>query len=167
MLANSDDVTLPYISYITLGRVKDLGITDANNMGACMAPSAEDTIIRHLNDTKRDIDYYDMIITGDLGKYGMNVLQYLTKMRGYDISSKLNDTGAMIFNDNQKKCIQGGSGAGCSSVVFCSYFYKEMLNGSFKRILFVPTGALLSRDASLQGESIPGVAHAIAIEMGD
>ena len=167
ILSYNIDTRYPKITHVTLGRVVDMGINDANNMGACMAPAAYDTIMRHLEDTGRDIHYYDMIVTGDLGKYGMGLLHYLCKQDGLDLSTVLNDAGAMIFSDKQKKSMQGGSGAGCSSVVFNGYFYKEMLERHFRRILLVPTGALLSKDSTLQGETIPAVAHAIAIEMED
>lgn len=164
LLSDTSDKPAPVITDVTIGKIVDLGINDVNNMGAAMAPATCDTIVTHLKDTGRTPEYYDMIITGDLGKYGITVLQYLTKLDGYDISKVLNDCGAMIYSDKQKSGM-GGSGAGCSSSVFNSYFYKELLKGSFKRILLVPTGALLSKLSSLQGESIPAVAHAVAIEM--
>lgn len=154
----------PRITAVTIGKIVDLGITDAANMGAAMAPSACDTIATHLRDLGRTPEYYDMIITGDLGKYGRDLLHYLCKMEGLELSGVLNDCGSMIYSEEQKS-MQGGSGAGCSSIVFGSYIYKEMLAGSFKKILFVPTGALLSKLSSLQGESIPAVSHAISIEM--
>lgn len=164
VLLSTEGENLPRITSVTIGKIVDLGIIDVNNMGAAMAPAATDTIVTHLRDMGREADYYDMIITGDLGKYGRDVLHFLCKDEGYDLSSVLNDCGALIYNDEQK-AVQGGSGAGCSSLVFNSYFYKEMLKGSFKKILLVPTGALLSKLSSLQGESIPAIAHAIAIEI--
>lgn len=154
----------PKITNITLGRVVDLLCTDANNMGAAMAPAACDTIIKHLKATNRDEKYYDLIITGDLGRFGRETLYYLCKEEGYDLDCCLNDCGALIYNKDQK-VMQGGSGAGCSSGVFGSYLYSGLLNGDFKKILLVPTGALLSKDSSLQGESIPAIAHAVAIEV--
>ncbi|MCI8728214.1 MAG: stage V sporulation protein AD [Clostridia bacterium] len=166
-LEASSDRTYPKITGVTIGRVIDMGINDANNMGAAMAPSCADTIMQHLSDFGRDAEYYDMIISGDLGKYGRQVLHYLCKQNGYELANVLNDAGAMIYNDSQKKSVQGGSGAGCSSIVFNSYFYKEMMRGNFKKILLVPTGALLSKIETLQGETIPAVSHAIAIEMDD
>ncbi|MEG1394686.1 MAG: stage V sporulation protein AD [Clostridia bacterium] len=155
----------PQIKYVTLGKIVDLMCSDANNMGAAMAPAAYDTIVGHLKDLGRNADYYDMILTGDLGKFGREALYFLCKKDGI-ILNNLNDCGAMIFKKEQKMG-QGGSGAGCSSLSFCSYFYKQMLERSLKRILFVPTGALLSKDSPLQGETIPAIAHAIAIEMED
>ena len=154
----------PKIKSVTIGKIVDLGIVDAANMGAAMAPAAADTIMMHLEDLDRKPEYYDMIITGDLGKYGRDLLHFLAKEDGYELANVLNDCGCMIYNDNQK-ATQGGSGAGCSSLVFSSYFYKEMMKGSFKKILLVPTGALLSKLSTLQGESIPAVAHAIDIEL--
>lgn len=155
---------VPRITNVTIGKIVDLGINDVNNMGAAMAPAAADTIISHLTDIGKSPEYYDLIITGDLGKYGRTLLEYLCSHDGVDASDRLNDCGALIYSDEQKS-IQGGSGAGCSSLVFASYLYKELLSGGLKRILLVPTGALLSKLSSLQGETIPSVAHAVAIEM--
>lgn len=163
-LISNEGQNCPKLTAATLGKIIDLGITDTNNMGAAMAPAACDTIITHLKDTGRSPDYYDYIITGDLGIFGMEVLHDLCLSEGYQIDN-LNDCGAMIYTHKQKKKIQGGSGAGCSSLVFNSYIYKEMLGGAFKRILLVPTGALLSKCSSLQGETIPAIAHAVAVEM--
>ena len=129
-----------------------------------MAPAAADTILTHLKDSGRGEDYYDYIFTGDLGKYGRETLHYLCKKQGFDLSGCLNDCGALIFADEQKD-MQGGSGAGCLAAVFCSYIYKEMCAGSMKKVLLVPTGAMLSKGSSLQGESIPGIAHAVALEI--
>jgi len=164
VLLTNGGVGLPKIKSITIGKIVDLGINDAANMGAAMAPAAADTIACHLRDLNRQPEYYDLIITGDLGRYGMQLLHHLAKDEGYELSHVMNDCGAMIYKDKQKST-QGGSGAGCSCVVFSSYFYKEMLKGEFKKILLVPTGALLSKISTLQGESIPAVAHAIDIEI--
>ncbi|MEG2274632.1 MAG: stage V sporulation protein AD, partial [Clostridia bacterium] len=156
----------PKICSFTLGKVVDLKCTDANNMGAAMAPAACDTIVAHLKDTGRQAKYYDLILTGDLGRFGRNALDFLAKKEGYDLSDKLNDCGCLVFSREQKVC-QGGSGAGCCSLVFCAYFFEELKKRNFKKILFVPTGALMSKDSFLQGESIPSIAHAIDIEMED
>ena len=99
-----------------------------------------------------------------MGKYGRETLYYLCKKQGYDLAGCLNDCGALIYSDEQKD-MQGGSGAGCLAAVFASYIYKEMCAGNMKKVLLVPTGALLSKGSSLQGESIPGIAHAVAVEM--
>ena len=153
----------PRITGCTIGKIVDYRTCDANNMGAARAPAAADTIVTHLQDTGRRENYYDYIFTGDLGKYGTETLYHLCKERGLDLSSCLNDCGALIYSEKQKD-MQGGSGAGCLAAVFCSYIYKEMKEGNMKRVLLVPTGALLSKGSSLQGESIPGIAHAVSVE---
>ena len=155
---------VPIITMATFGKVMDLGCTDPNNMGAAMAPAACDTIIAHFKETGRSPDYYDMIITGDLGRFGRDTLNYLCKEQGYDCADKLNDCGSLIYSKKQKAG-QGGSGAGCCSLVFSAYFYRLLMERQIKKILFVPTGALLSKDSAMQGETIPSIAHAICIEM--
>lgn len=152
----------PKIKGFTIGEVIDFGLCDANNMGGAMAPAAAKTIVNHFKDTGRCPEYYDLIITGDLGRFGRDTLHYLCKKEGYSLDN-LNDCGSMIYSTAQKAG-QGGSGAGCCSLVFASYLYKQMLADNLKKVLFVPTGAMLSRDSALQGESIPGIAHAVVIE---
>ncbi len=148
----------------TIGRVIDLGMDDESNMGAAMAPAAADTILTHFNDFGRTPDDYDLIVTGDLGKYGKKLLQTLLMKEGYILrDEKYQDCGAEIFTEKQH-AIQGGSGAGCSNVVFNSYFLKQMFDGDLHRILFVPTGALLNKDTPLQKETIPSIAHAVVFE---
>lgn len=154
----------PAVTYVTTGVVKDYGITNADNMGAAMAPAAVDTIYRHLKETGRKPEDYDVIATGDLGKVGKNITQELLKEYGYDISSVYEDCGILIFDHERQKTNSGGSGCGCSAVVTCGYFYKKMLKREIRRMLLVSTGALMSPTSSLQGESIPGIAHAVAIE---
>ncbi len=156
----------PYVTYVTTGKVKDYGITDANNMGASMAPAAIDTIKQHFQDTGRGPNDYDLIATGDLGKYGKDITLKLLKEYGYDIEKKYIDCGDEIYGSNQETNA-GGSGCGCSAVVDCGYIYKNMLSGKLKRVLILSTGALLSTTSSLQGETIPGIAHAVAIEYGE
>lgn len=156
----------PYVTYITTGKVKDYGITDSNNMGAAMAPAAIDTIKQHFEDTGRSSVDYDLIATGDLGRYGKDITVKLLKEYGYDIEKKYIDCGDEIFGSNQDTKA-GGSGCGCSAVVDCGYIYKNMLSGKLKKVLIVSTGALLSTTSSLQGESIPGIAHAVSIEYGE
>lgn len=155
----------PLVKGYTIGRVLDFGLTDPNNMGGAMAPAAANTIVTHFKDTGRSPDYYDLIITGDLGRFGRETLHYLCKKEGYELNN-LNDCGSMMYCDKQKAG-QGGSGAGCCSLVFASYLYKKLVDKSLKKILFVPTGAMLSKDSALQGESIPGIAHAVIIERED
>lgn len=146
----------------TFGRVTDFGINDVNNMGAAMAPAAMSTLIAHFEDTGTTPDDYDLILTGDLGKLGSEILLDLMENKGYKLKNNYNDCGQMIFNNNQKT-FQGGSGAGCSAVVLNSYVMKKMDEGVFKRVLFAATGALLSTTSSQQGETIPGICHAVEI----
>ncbi|MBR2384567.1 MAG: stage V sporulation protein AD [Clostridia bacterium] len=155
----------PRITSATIGKVTDFGVTDVNNMGAAMAPGAFRTIYNHFKDTKRTPDYYDLILTGDLGALGSRLLKHLSKEKGFDLEKNHVDCGEMIYNIDEEE-YQGGSGAGCSAVVFNSYIYKNMIKKKFNKILFVATGALLSTVSSQQGESIPAIAHAIAIENG-
>lgn len=147
----------------TIGKVVDLGIKDASNMGAAMAPAACDTVCQHLEDTGRSIDDYDLVITGDLGKFGSQLLHDLCLERSVDISGKHADCGMVIFSPEQKfDC--GGSGCGCSAVVLNSHYLQRLAKGNYRRILFMSTGALMSPSSSMQGESIPGIAHAIILE---
>ncbi|MBO4479985.1 MAG: stage V sporulation protein AD [Clostridia bacterium] len=150
----------------TVGKVVDFGVSDANNMGAAMAPAAAKTVLQHLKDTGRDVSYYDYIVTGDLGVYGSRLFLELLQSDGVNAAEKHKDCGEMIF-DKKQRCPQGGSGAGCSSVVFNSYFLHQMRAGSVKRLLLVPTGALLSKLSSLQGETIPGIANAVSFAVED
>lgn len=153
----------PYIKHITTGKIIDLGISDVNNMGAAMAPAAADTILTHLADTGLQFDYYDLIVTGDLGKVGKKLCLDILKMNGLDIESRYNDCGVMIFNLQEQDMHSGGSGCGCSATVFAGHIYKEIMKGNLKRILFVATGALMSPISSQQKETIPGIAHAVSI----
>ena len=155
----------PHITSATFGKVTDYGVTDANNMGAAMAPAARNTILTHLRETGRDADYYDLILTGDLGALGSRILKHLTREKGVDVDANHVDCGELIYNIDEKE-YQGGSGAGCSAVVFNSYVYGKMMKKEINKVLFVATGALLSTVSSQQGESIPSVAHAVAIENG-
>ncbi|MDE6968063.1 MAG: stage V sporulation protein AD [Clostridia bacterium] len=154
----------PKIKSVTLGKVIDYGINDAANMGAAMAPAAYDTIHTHLKDMGRSPDYYDLIITGDLGKYGLDLIKHFAETDGLNVSNIFDDCGARIYTSDQNSG-QGGSGAGCSAVVYSGYLHKELMAGNLHKILLVPTGALLSRLSTMQGESIPAIAHAIDIEM--
>jgi stage V sporulation protein AD len=161
------DGNFPCITYVTIGKIKDYGQTDANDMGSAMAPAAVDTIKQHLMDTKRQPEDYDLIATGDLGMVGKKITIELLKEYGYDISKNYIDCGDEIFDKERQKVNCGGSGCGCSAVVSCGYIYKNMLKGNFKKVLIVSTGALMSTTTSLQGESIPGIAHAVSIEFGE
>lgn len=150
----------------TIGKVKDLGITDVNHMGAVMAPAAGDVIYNHLKDTKRSASYYDLILTGDLGIYGKNILKdYLMTSYNIDISNNYNDCGTMIYDLDHQAVLAGGSGPVCSGLVNFGYIYKEMLKGKYKRVLIVPTGAIFSPTFVFQKESIPSIANAISLEV--
>ncbi len=146
----------------TVGRVRDLGITDANNMGAAMAPAACDTIERHLTDRGMSEGAFDWIVTGDLGDFGSRMLAELWTEAGLDLKGRHMDCGSMIFSPQQKyNC--GGSGCGCSAVMLAGYVLPQLEKGAVKRVLFLSTGALMSPLSACQGESIPGIAHAVSL----
>ena len=146
----------------TIGRVRDMGITDANNMGAAMAPAAFDTIARHLSDRAMDETDLDWIVTGDLGDFGSRMLRELAAEANMDLEDRHMDCGSMIFSPQQQyHC--GGSGCGCSAVILAGYVLPQLERGAVKRVLFLSTGALMSPLSACQGESIPGVAHAISL----
>ena len=153
----------PSITSATIGKVVDFGVTDANNMGAAMAPSACSTICRHFHSTKTTPSDYDLIVTGDLGALGSRILKKLIKDEGFNIDANHVDCGELIYNIDEK-VYQGGSGAGCSAVVFASYLYPKLKDKKVNKVLFIATGALLSTVSAGQGESIPGIAHAISLE---
>lgn len=153
-----------YVTYATPGKIMDLGISDPMNMGAAMAPAAFNTIMTHLEDTGRRSDYYDAIITGDLGNLGSEILIDLFNKEGIDISLIHKDCGKLIYDGNTQDTHCGGSGCGCMASVFSGYFFKLLKQGKLNKILVVATGALISTQSSLQGESIPSIAHAISIE---
>lgn len=154
----------PVIDSVIIGSVRDLGITDANNMGAAMAPAACETIFQFLSDTNTLPTDYDMILTGDLGSTGSKLLVELMKTEhGIDISPVHRDCGNMIYNAEKQDVHSGGSGCGCSASVVCSYILQKMEKREINKILFVGTGALLSPTSSLQKESIPGIAHGVLI----
>lgn len=150
----------------TFGKVTDFGINDVNNMGAAMAPAAMSTLIRHFEDTKTTPEDYDLIVTGDLGKLGSEILLDLMENKGYKLKDNYNDCGQMIFSNDQK-VYQGGSGCGCSAVVLNSYIMQKMDEKKYKKVLFAATGALLSTLSSQQGNSIPGICHAVEIRRID
>lgn len=154
------------IESTTIGKVCDMGTTDVNHMGAVMAPAAGDVIYNHLKDTKRDANYYDLILTGDLGVYGKEILkEYMMTSYNIDISSNYNDCGVMLYDVDKQPVFAGGSGPVCSALVNFGYIYKEMLKGKFKRVLIVPTGAIFSPTFTFQKESIPSIANAISLEV--
>ncbi len=151
------------ITCATFGKVVDFGITDVNNMGAAMSPSCTHSILKHLQETGRDADYYDLIVTGDLGALGSRILKDLTWEKGVDISKNHVDCGEIVYKVIEDE-FQGGSGAGCSAVVFNSYIMDKLKKRELNKVLLVATGALLSTVSSGQGESIPAISHAVAIE---
>ena len=154
----------PKITACTIGTVVDLGIKDANNMGAAMAPAAVATICAHLNDLNLNIDDFDYIVTGDLGAVGVDALVSLADKKGLDLSGKILDCGLEIFDREIQDVHSGGSGCGCSALVLCGKLLDLLNKGKLKRILFCGTGALLSPTSVQQGLSIPGICHAVAIE---
>ncbi len=152
------------ITHATTGKIIDMGVTDSNNMGAAMAPAAVDTLISHFKDTGRTPDYYDIIATGDLGQVGHELVIQLMSKEGYEMGENYKDCGMLIFDSQKQDTHAGGSGCGCSAVTFSGYFYDLLLSGKIKHLLFIPTGALMSPTSTLQGETIPAIAHAVAIE---
>ena len=154
----------PVVTYVTPGKIVDMGIKDMTNMGAAMAGAALDTIITHLKDTNRSPNYYDAIVTGDLGVLGSEILVELAQKQGIDISAVHQDCGKLIYYIEEQDVHCGGSGCGCVASVFTSYFWNQLKSKKINKILVVATGALMSTTSSMQGDSIPGIAHAIAIE---
>lgn len=152
------------IEGITTGVVVDYGIKDAMNMGAAMAPAACELIVNHLKDFGRRADYYDRIITGDLGSVGQKILIDLCRQKGVDISKNHEDCGMKMFDSANQNTGAGGSGCGCSATVLSAYYLPKLRSGELSRILFVPTGALLSPVSFNEGESVPGIAHGVVLE---
>ena len=155
----------PYIRGFTTGKIVDLKITDANNMGAAMAPAFVDTVVSHFQDTGLSPNDYDLIVSGDLGKVGKELARDLFRREGLSLGDKLDDCGTMIFDLNTQDVHAGGSGCGCSAVVLCGYLMEKLKTRKLRNILFCGTGALLSPVSTQQGESIPSVCHAVAISM--
>lgn len=157
--------TGPFITHVTPGKIVDRGITDANNMGSAMAPAAVSTILTHLKDTGRKPTYYDAIITGDLGHIGKSIVLDLCKAEGYQLSSIYNDCGVLMFDKEKQDTHSGGSGCACCGTVFSGYFFNQLKKKEIKKMLLVATGALMNSTSTQQGESIPGIAHAVSIEL--
>lgn len=151
------------ITGLTIGKIVDLGMKDSMNMGACMAPAASSLICQHFADFGRTPEDYDRIITGDLGLVGQRVLLDMLAEKGFDLSGKHMDCGIEIYDEKQD-AHAGGSGCGCSAVVLSAMILKKLEEGEWKRVLFVPTGALLSKTSFNEGKSIPGIAHALVLE---
>ena len=156
----------PHVESCTVGTVTDLGITDANNMGAAMAPAALATIQAHCADLKCSAADFDLIVTGDLGKLGKECLLALARLEGLDLGGKLEDCGTLVFDLEGQDVHSGGSGCGCSAITLCSHLLNRLKTGKLKKILFCGTGALLSPTSTQQGLPIPGVCHAVCITGG-
>jgi stage V sporulation protein AD len=152
---------------VTTGIITDYGIKDAMNMGACMAPAACDAILANFKDFGVGPDHYDKIITGDLGMVGQRILADMLKGFGYDITKQQLDCGTEIYNNELQDTNVGGSGCGCSAITLCGYILTRMCRGDWKKVLFVPTGALLSKISFNQGNSIPGIAHAVMLQVNE
>jgi len=159
----SDTGSGPYIDAVTVGKICDLGVTDINNMGAAMAPAAADTLTRFFTDTQTKPADYDLILTGDLGFIGSELLYELMERNGFDIRTQHNDCGKMIFDREGQDVHAGGSGCGCGASVLCSYVLSGLRSGRMQRVLFMATGALMSTVSNQQGESIPSIAHLLLL----
>lgn len=152
----------PYVTHVTVGKICDMGITDANNMGAAMAPAAYDTLRAHFEDTGRSSSYYDLIVTGDLGKLGKALVEQLFQRDGVQLTS-YNDCGLLLYDLNAQDVHCGGSGCGCSAAVLTGLLLPGLKAGRWHNLLFCGTGALHSPTALGQGESVPGICHAVAL----
>ncbi len=164
-----DDVSATHVSHVriagvTIGKIVDYGLKDSQNMGACMAPAAMDTIVRNFEDMGRSEQDYDRIITGDLGYVGQSILFDLIGEKGYDIRKKHLDCGMLIYDQETQDTHAGGSGCGCAAVTLASFIIPKIEKGEWKRVLFVPTGALMSTVSFNEGASVPGIAHGIVLE---
>lgn len=153
------------VTSATIGSVQDKNITDVNNMGAIMAIAAADTIKNHLKNLNLKPDYYDLILTGDLGIYGKQILIEYLKGEGIDISKNYEDCGLILYDREKQPVFAGASGPACSALVTCGYILKEMLRGRYHKVLVVPTGAIFSPTRTFQKDSVPSIAHAFSIEV--
>ena len=156
----------PQIESCTIGVVTDLGIKDANNMGAAMAPAALSTILAHMDDLKTRPEDFDLIVTGDLGQFGKEMLLELAEKSGISLGGKIADCGTLVFDNTRQDVHSGGSGCGCSAITLCGDLLTKLNTGKLKKILFCGTGALLSPTSTQQGLPIPGVCHAVCITGG-
>lgn len=155
------------LSHITIGRIVDAGIDDANNMGAAMAPAAYETLKAHFADTRRAPEDYDAIFTGDLGAQGHDLLVDLFARDGVCLGARYMDCGVLIYDLRAQDVHSGGSGCGCGASVLCAHILPAMQRGIWRRVLFAATGALMSPTSSQQGESIPGICHAVSLEISE
>ena len=164
VLSKNEKPKAPVITEVLTGEVVDMGVKDPNNMGAAMAPAAASLMLSYFKETGRDQDYFDIIATGDLGYVGRTLTMELLAAEGYALDSRYTDCGIEIYDKQDQDTHSGGSGCACSALVFTSKFYKNLTDGRTKRMLFMPTGALMSPTTSQQGESIPSIAHGLVIE---
>lgn len=162
-LVVSNQNTPPFVRGVCIGKIVDLGVTDANNMGAAMAPAAADTIKTFLEDFSLKPEFFDYIITGDLGTVGSDLLCKLLKKDGIDISQNHKDCGVMLYDLSDADINAGGSGCGCAASMLCGYFLPKIKAGEIRNILFCATGALMSPTVNQQGESIPSISHGVWI----
>lgn len=154
----------PRITHATVGKVVDMGLKDPNDMGSAMAPAAADSIARHFQDTGRGPQDYDLILTGDLGRYGSEAAIRLLEGQNYMVRPKFSDCGVLIYDHERQDTLAGGSGCACPAVVLTSYLMGKLNEGTYRRVLALGTGALLSPTALQQGESIPAIGHGVVIE---
>ena len=153
----------PYITHLVCGRIVDKGVTDAGNMGAAMAPAAYDTLSALFRETRTRPEHYDLIVTGDLGELGHDIVRDFFSRDGMDLGERFQDCGLLLYDRERQDMHAGGSGCGCSASVFNGYLLSEMRKGTWKRVIFAPTGALLSPVSTFQGESVPGICHAVCL----
>ena len=160
-----DAVDGPKVTTVTCGKIVDKGVCDVNNMGAAMAPAAYDTLSAHFKATGTGPEDYDLVVTGDLGVLGHQIVTDFFQQDGIDMSKNYQDCGMLLYDIQGQDMHAGASGCGCSASVLCGYLLRQMEEGHLHKLLFAPTGALLSPTSSFQGESIPGICHAVTIEI--
>ena len=155
----------PYVTHVICGRIVDKGITDSNNMGAAMAPAAYDTLSAFFRDTQTGPKDYDLILTGDLGELGHDIVRDFFRRDGIDLTDRYQDCGLLLYDREKQDMHAGASGCGCSAAVLNGYVLPGLRAGKWRRVLFAPTGALLSPTTSFQGESVPGICHAVCLSV--
>ncbi|MDD5945431.1 MAG: stage V sporulation protein AD [Clostridia bacterium] len=164
LLSRAEKKGAPIITEVLTGEITDMGVKDPNNMGAAMAPAAASLLTAYFKETGRTPDYFDVIATGDLGLVGKTLVIELLAAEGYVLDDRYTDCGIEIYDSESQDTHSGGSGCACSALVFTAKYYKMLCDGKIKRMLFMPTGALMSPTTSQQGESIPAIAHGVVIE---
>ncbi|MBQ8687388.1 MAG: stage V sporulation protein AD [Ruminococcus sp.] len=167
VVLDKETTDAPRIQGVCIGKITDLGVCDANNMGAAMAPAAADTLTRWFRGTGTPPEAYDAIVTGDLGEIGGKLLLDLMMKQGYEIHSRYHDCGVLMFDGDRQDTHAGGSGCGCGGSLLCGHFLPKMQSGGIRRMLFLATGALMSPMLVQQGESIPGIAHLVEFVCGE